>query len=117
MNASRLDEPAALADLVDYQVGSIVSQTLVKARTGTVTIFAFDAGEGLSEHEAPFDALLFAVEGRATVRVGSKDHAMSGGEMVRLPAGVPHAVQAVDRFKMLLIMVRDGESRSSDPRG
>src|SRR3989337_4096669 len=102
MNASRMDAPAALADLVDYQVGSIVSQTLVKARTGTVTIFAFDAGEGLSEHEAPFDALLFAVEGRATVRVGSKDHAMSGGEIMRLPAGVPHAVQAVDQFKMLL---------------
>jgi quercetin dioxygenase-like cupin family protein len=111
--ASRMDRPAALADLVAYQAGSVVSQTLVKARTGTVTVFAFDAGEGLSEHEAPFDALLFVVEGRATVRIGGEDHAMSGGQIVRLPAGVPHAVQAVDRFKMLLIMIRDDEPRSS----
>jgi quercetin dioxygenase-like cupin family protein len=114
MNASRTDEPAALADLVDYQAGSIVSHTLVKARTGTVTVFAFDAGEGLSEHEAPFDALLFVIEGRAAIRVGSENYEMSGGEIVRLPAGVRHAVQAVDRFKMLLIMIRDGESRTSE---
>ena len=108
MDASRMDEPAAVADLVAYQSGAVVSQTLVKERSGTVTVFAFDAGEGLSEHEAPFDALLFLIEGRATVRVGGKDHAISGGQIVRLPARVPHAVQAVDRFKMLLIMIRDG---------
>jgi len=117
MKASRMDEPAALIDLVHYQAGSVVSQALMKAQTGTVTVFAFDAGEGLSEHEAPFDALLFVVEGCATVRVGKKDHTMSGGEIVRLPAGVPHAVQAVDRFKMLLIMIREGESRPSDRSG
>jgi quercetin dioxygenase-like cupin family protein len=113
MSALRADEPSALAGLVDYRTGSVVSHALVKARTGTVTMFAFDAGEGLSEHEAPFDALLFVVEGRANVRVASKDHAMSGGEIVLLPANVPHAIQAVDRFKMLLIMIRDGESRST----
>lgn len=106
---SRIDEPVALADLVSYQAGSVVSQTLVKARTGTVTVFAFDVGEGLSEHRAPFDALLFMVEGRAIVRIGSTDHAMSGGQILRLPAGVPHAVEAVDRFKMLLTMIRDRE--------
>jgi len=111
MNSSRMDRPGALAGLVDYQTGSVVSQTLVKGRAGTVTVFAFDAGEGLSEHEAPFDALLFVVEGHATVRIGGEDHAMNGGEIVRLPANVPHAVQATDRFKMLLIMIRDGESR------
>lgn len=110
MNASRLNKPAALAGLVDYQANSVVSQTLVKARTGTVTVFAFDTGEGLSEHAAPFDALLLVVEGRATVRVGSEDHAMSGGDIVLLPAGIPHAVHAVDRFKMLLIMIRDSGS-------
>lgn len=107
MNTSRLDKPAALTDLIDYQARSVVSQTLVKARTGTVTVFAFDAGEGLSEHTAPFDALLFVVEGRATVRIGSEEHAMSGGDIILLPASAPHAVQAVDRFKMLLIMIRD----------
>jgi len=117
MNASPINKPAALADLVDYQAGSVVSQALMKARTGTVTVFAFDAGEGLSEHAAPFDALLFVVEGRATVRVESEDHAMSGGDIVLLPTGIPHAVQAVERFKMLLIMIRDGESPSSDRRG
>ena len=107
MGASRMDEPAALAGLVAWQDGSVVSQTLVKAQAGTVTVFAFDAGQGLSEHAAPFDALLFVIEGRATVRIGGKDHAMSGGQIVRLPADVPHAVQAIERFKMLLIMIRD----------
>lgn len=114
MTKSPMSQPAALADLVDYRAGSVVSQALVKVRTGTVTVFAFDAGEGLSEHAAPFDALLFVVEGRASVRVGSADHAMGGGEIVLLPAGIPHAVQAVERFKMLLIMIRDAESPSSD---
>jgi len=117
MNSSRIDRPGSLAGLVDYQAGSVVSQTLVKARTGTVTVFAFDAGEGLSEHKAPFDALLFVIDGRATIRIGGEDHAMSAGEIVRLPARVPHAVQAIDRFKMLLIMIREGESRPPDRRG
>lgn len=102
-----MDQPAALASLVDYQDGSVVSHTLVKAKAGTVTAFAFDAGQGLSEHQAPFDALLLAVEGRATVRVGGEDHPMTGGEIVKLPANVPHGVEATDRFKMLLIMIRD----------
>ncbi|HEX5012367.1 MAG TPA: cupin domain-containing protein [Planctomycetota bacterium] len=117
MSAPGADEPAVLADLVDYRAGSVVSRALAQARAGTVTIFAFDVGEGLSEHEAPFDALLFMVEGRATVRVGTREHAMSAGELVRLPARVPHAVQAVERFKMLLIMIRDSESRPSERRG
>lgn len=116
MDASLKNQPAALADLVDYQAGSVVSQTLVKARAGTVTVFAFDAGEGLSEHTAPFDALLFVVEGNARVRVGTQEHAMAGGHIVLLPAGVPHAVQAVARFKMLLIMIRDGESSAPERR-
>ena len=114
---ARMTKPATLAALVDYQTGSVVSRTLVKARAGTVTVFAFDAGEGLSEHEAPFDALLFVIEGRATVRIGGEDHAMGAGEIVRLPAGVPHAVQAPERFKMLLIMIREGESRPPERRG
>jgi quercetin dioxygenase-like cupin family protein len=111
VSASPLDRPAALAGLVDYQPGAVVSQTLVKAKTGTVTVFAFDTGEGLSEHVAPFDALLYAIEGRAAVRVGDNEHAMSAGEILRLPAGVPHAVQTADRFKMLLVMIREPAPR------
>jgi quercetin dioxygenase-like cupin family protein len=110
MNTSRIDEPALLAELVEYQDGSVVSQTLVKERAGTVTVFAFDAGEGLSEHAAPFDALLYVVDGRANVRVAGTEHAMSAGAIIRLPAGIPHAVQAIERFKMLLVMIRDAEA-------
>jgi len=102
-----MDEPAALADLIDYQSASVVSQALVKSKTGTVTVFAFDSGEGLSEHTALFDALLFVVEGRAAVSIESTDHTMSAGDIILLPANVPHAVQALERFKMLLIMIRD----------
>ena len=107
MANSHLDKPATLADLVDYQTGSVVSQALVKARAGTVTVFAFDEGEGLSEHTAPFDALLNVIEGRAGVRVGGVDHTLSAGDIILLPANVPHAVQAVERFKMMLIMIRE----------
>jgi quercetin dioxygenase-like cupin family protein len=111
MKTSHIDEPARLADLVDYQAGSVVSQTLVKERAGTVTVFAFDAGEALSEHTAPFDALLYVIEGRADIRIGGETHAMSAGAIVRLPAGVPHAVQAAEAFKMLLVMIRDAEAQ------
>lgn len=102
-----LDQPATLADLVDYQSGSIVSHALIKARAGTVTVFAFDEGEGLSEHTAPFDALLHVVDGRADVRVGEADHTLNTGDIILLPANVPHAVQAANRFKMMLIMIRE----------
>ena len=101
-----IDQPTALEDLVQYQAGAVVSHTLVKDRSGTVTVFAFDAGEGLSEHTAPFDALLHVIEGCAAVAVGGVSHAVSAGQIIRLPAGVPHAVHAERRFKMLLIMIR-----------
>jgi quercetin dioxygenase-like cupin family protein len=107
-----IDEPGALIDLVDYQDGSVVSQALVKAKTGTVTVFAFDTGEGLSEHTAPFDALLFVAEGRVAVRIGSDEHELSAGQIVRLPAGIPHALSAVTRFKMLLTMIRESSPES-----
>lgn len=105
--ASHADEPTAVADLVAYQDGSVVSQTLVKGDAGTVTVFAFAAGEGLSEHEAPFDALVLLLEGRATVTVGGVPHALSAGQMLRLPAHVPHGLHADERFKMLLVMIRN----------
>ena len=107
MTDTRLKHPVALAGLVEYQAGSVVSQTLVKARAGTVTLFAFDEGEGLSEHTAPFDALVNVVDGQARVRVGGEDHTLNAGDIILLPANVPHAVHAASRFKMLLIMIRE----------
>lgn len=103
------DTPAGvmrLATLVEVQAGAVVSRTLVKKDKGTVTLFAFDAGQGLSEHTAPFDALVHCLEGEATVVVGGKPHAVKEGEAVLLPAGVPHALLASSRFKMMLTMIR-----------
>jgi len=99
-------EPVPLTDLVEYQQGAVVSNTLVKKEKGTVTLFAFDAGEGLSEHTAPFDALVQVVDGEAHVTVGSEEHRVSNGEVLLLPADIPHSVQATRRFKMLLTMIR-----------
>jgi quercetin dioxygenase-like cupin family protein len=101
-----LSDPAALASLVDYQAGAIVSNTLVKDRAGTVTLFAFDAGEELSEHTTPFDALILVIDGAAEVTIGGRAQAVKTGELIRLPANIPHAVRAAERFKMLLIMIR-----------
>lgn len=98
--------PAELSGLVEYQPGAVVSNTLVKKEKGTVTLFAFDAGEGLSEHTAPFDALVHIVDGEAEVTVGDEKHRVVTGEMLLLPAGIPHGVQATQRFKMLLTMIR-----------
>ena len=109
MEDCRIDTPVALAGLVTWQPGAVVSRTLAKSRAGTVTVFAFDAGEGLSEHVAPFDALLVLLEGRARVRVGGVEHPVGAGEVLRLPAHVPHAVAADGRFKMLLVMLRDAD--------
>ena len=92
--------------LVDYQSGSVVSRTLVKKPAGTVTVFAFDAGEGLSEHTAPFDALLMNLEGEAEVSIAGTPYHLSAGQVLELPAGRPHAVKAITRFKMLLLMIK-----------
>lgn len=106
MPGASLDTPADLADSISYQDGAVVSQALMKAKGGTVTMFAFDGGEGLSEHTAPYDALVLAVDGSATVAVAGEGHQICSGQIVLLPAGVPHSIQADDRFKMLLIMMR-----------
>jgi quercetin dioxygenase-like cupin family protein len=103
-----VDGPADLAGLVDYQDGAVVSRALVKDKAGTVTVFAFDAGEALSEHETPYDALLHVLEGQAVVTIAGEPHTLASGRIVRLPANVPHAVRAEQRFKMLLIMIRSG---------
>ncbi len=103
-------EPLNLAELVSYQDGSIVSRTLARRSGGTVTLFAFDRGQSLSEHTAPFDALAQILDGRAELVVGGKPVIAVAGQTVLMPADVPHAVSAVDRFKMLLVMIRDAKA-------
>ena len=95
-----------LVDLADYQEGSIVSRTVIDKKTGTVTFFAFDKGQGLSEHTAPFDALVYLLDGEAEVVISGKPFRLKAGEMVIMPANDPHALKAVTRFKMVLTMIR-----------
>ncbi len=95
-----------LASLVSYQAGSVVSRTLVNDKAGTITLFAFDEGESLSEHTAPYDALLHLLEGEAEITVAGNKNRLEQGEAIILPAGKPHAVRASKRFKMLLTMIR-----------
>ncbi len=95
-----------LIDLADYQKGSIVSRTILDKETGTVTFFAFDEGQGLSEHTAPFDALVFLLDGEAEIVISGKPFRLRGGQMVVMPANVPHALKAITRFKMILTMIR-----------
>ena len=94
------------AGLVEYQDGAVVSRTLVKKKTGTVTAFAFAAGQGLSEHTAPFDALVQVIDGKAEITISGTAHRLNAGELIVMPAGEPHAVRADTRFKMLLTMIR-----------
>ena len=95
-----------LAELLDYVAGSVVSRTLAKSDAGTITLFAFDAGQGLSEHSAPFDALVQVLDGEVTIRIGGKPVPAKAGESVLMPADVPHGLQSEKRFKMLLTMIR-----------
>lgn len=99
-------EAKPLGELLQYQEGSIVSRVLLKNKGGTVTLFAFDQGEGLSEHTAPFEALVYVVDGEAEVEIGGEVYRVRTGETITLPANVPHAVRAATRFKMLLTMIR-----------
>lgn len=96
-----------LKQLLQYQENAIVSKMLVKRPTGSVTLFAFDGSEGLSEHTAPFDALVVGVEGRAEIPIDGVKHVVAEGESLLLPANIPHAVHPLGNFKMLLVMIRD----------
>jgi quercetin dioxygenase-like cupin family protein len=107
-------EKLGLAGLVEYQEGSVVSRTVLKKETGTVTAFAFDAGQGLSEHTAPFDALVQVIDGEAEIRVSDEVFHLASGEAAILPANVPHALTAVQSFKMLLTMIRDPKTADPD---
>ena len=101
-------EVVRLSDLLSYQDGSVVSRQLVKNRSGGVTLFAFDAGEGLSEHTTPHDALIVVLDGTADITVMGATHPVRGGESILLPGGKPHAVHAPERFTMLLVMLKNG---------
>ena len=93
-------------DLVDYQEGSVVSRTILDKKTGTVTLFAFDKGQGLSEHTTPFDALVHLLEGEVEITISGKALRVAAGEMVIMPANQPHALRAMEKFKMILTMIR-----------
>jgi len=95
-----------LSDLVKYQENAIVSSEILKKDAGTVTVFAFDKGQGLSEHTAPFDALVNIIDGRAEVSISGKLFTVKEGEMIVMPANKPHSLKAMEKFKMLLVMIK-----------
>lgn len=99
-------KPFNINDLIEYQENSVVSREIIKKETGTVTIFAFDNGEGLSEHTAPFDAMVQIVDGTAEIIINNTNNIVQKGEMIIMPGNVPHALNAIERFKMVLTMIR-----------
>jgi quercetin dioxygenase-like cupin family protein len=98
--------PFNLEKHVNYADGSVVSKTLIKKDIGNITLFAFDSGQGLSEHTAPFDAVVYILEGQAEITIGGQAQTVMAGEMLIMPANVSHSLHAAERFKMLLIMIR-----------
>ena len=97
---------SSLTNSVNYQDGSVVSKTLIKKETGTVTLFAFDQGQGLSEHTAPFDVLVCVLDGEAEITISGNPYVLKMGEMIILPVNEPHSLKAVKKFKMMLTMIR-----------
>ncbi len=95
-----------LIDMIDYQADSVVSRTIIDQKTGTLTLFAFGQDQGLSEHTAPFDALVYLLDGEAEVTIAGNPLRVTAGEMVIMPANEPHALKALTRFKMMLVMIR-----------
>jgi len=95
-----------LESLLDYQEGSVVSRTIIDKNVGTVTLFSFDRDQGLSEHTAPFDALVYVFDGKADIIISGKSHILEKGQMIIMPANDPHALKALERFKMMLIMIK-----------
>jgi len=99
-------KPLKLSDLASYQKNSIVSREIINQRTGTVSVFAFDKGQGLSEHTAPFDALVYILDGKAKIFISGRSFQVKKNEMIIMPANKPHALKAIERFKMLLVLVK-----------
>ena len=99
-------KPFQLETFISYADNSVVSKTLLKKETGNITLFAFDKGQGLSEHTAPFDAVVHILDGQAEITIGGQSNIVSAGNLLIMPANVPHALQAFEKFKMLLIMIK-----------
>jgi quercetin dioxygenase-like cupin family protein len=99
-------KPAQAANVVAYQEGAVVSREILKKSTGSVTLFAFDSGQGLSEHTAPFDALVQVLEGEVEITIAGQGHCVRAGELIVMPAQQPHALRAITQFKMVLTMIR-----------
>lgn len=106
-NEFEKDKKFAFAHEVDYSNGGIVSKNVIKRPTGNISLFAFDKGESLSTHSAPFDALIQVLEGKGRIVIGDKPHDLAVGESIIMPANIPHSVVATERFKMLLTMIKD----------
>jgi quercetin dioxygenase-like cupin family protein len=106
VNTVTKGEAFDLAETVPYAIGAVVSKTLLKKETGNITLFAFDAGQGLSEHTAPFDAVVQILDGEAEITIGGKTQNVRAGQMLIMPANVPHALHAEQQFKMVLVMIR-----------
>ena len=100
-------ESAQMVALIDYQSGMVVSRTIIGRNTGSVTLFAFDRGQGLSEHTAPFDALAYIIDGEADITISGRSIRVREGEAIIMPANQPHALKAVERFKMMLVMIKE----------
>lgn len=106
MSAELKGKVLKVVDLIEYQDGAVVSREILRKDTGTVTIFAFDKGEGLSEHTAPFDAMVQVIDGKAEIIISGHENVVNAGEMIIMPANDPHALNALERFKMVLTMIR-----------
>jgi quercetin dioxygenase-like cupin family protein len=106
MEGSMTQQESNMKDMVAYQDGAIVSKEIIKKPTGTVTIFAFDKDQGLSEHTAPFDALVQIMDGEAEIIISGETHQLKEGEIIIMPAGKPHALKALTQFKMMLVMIK-----------
>jgi len=101
-----MPEVINLIDLIEYQKDSVVSKTLINQKTGTVTLFAFDEGQGLSEHTAPFDALVYIIDGEVKITIAGEDNFLKQGKMIIMPANKPHAIKAIKKLKMMLVMIK-----------
>ena len=101
-----IEEAGNLVSLVDYHDGSVVSKEVIKKEKGTVSVFAFDKGEGLSEHTAPFDALVYILDGQVEIHIAGKSHLLKTGQVIIMPANKQHSLKAIERFKMLLVMIK-----------
>lgn len=107
-----MNTPQNINELINFQKGSVVSQEILNKPSGTVTIFAFDKGQGLSEHTAPFDALVFITDGLADITISDVTHQVKSGEMILMPSGAPHALKAVEPLKMILTMIKSDPTKN-----